>query len=277
MFFWGRENGNTLSNHVQKKAMLQRHYFQAYFQLYWLSTYQGIKMKRIAIVEDEKNIRENYMDLMTQQGYHVEGFDNRTDAISAFEVRLPDLAIIDIGLGNEYDGGFLLCQALRQLSATVPIIFLTARDNDFDTISGLRLGADDYLTKDIGLEHLMVRISALFRRIDLLQQPQQESTLMTRGALIIDSERMQIFWHQQALDFTVTEFWIVHALANRAGVVRNREQLMNDANMVVDENTITSHVKRIRKKFIKLDGNFNEITAIYGMGYRWDITEMKQA
>jgi len=236
--------------------------------------HKGAKMKRIAIVEDEQNIRENYMDLMSKQGYQVEAYDNRIDAIHAFEMRLPDLAIIDIGLGNEYDGGFMLCQALRQLSSTVPIIFLTARDNDFDTISGLRLGADDYLTKDIGLEHLMVRISALFRRIDLLQKPQQTSNLITRGALIIDSDRMQISWQGKSIDFTITEFWIVHALANRAGVVRDRQQLMSDANMVVDENTITSHVKRIRKKFIKQDANFSEITAIYGMGYRWDITAM---
>jgi len=232
-------------------------------------------MKRIAIVEDEKHIRENYVDLMTKHGYQVEAYENRLDAINAFEVRLPDLAIIDIGLGDEYDGGFMLCQSLRQLSATVPIIFLTARDNDFDTISGLRLGADDYLTKDIGLEHLMVRISALFRRIDLLLKPVQESKLITRGALIIDSDRMQISWKNQTLDFTITEFWIVHALANRAGIVRNRQQLMTDANMLVDDNTITSHVKRIRKKFIILDAQFNEITAVYGMGYRWDISEVQ--
>ena len=233
-------------------------------------------MKRIVIVEDEKNIRENYVDLMIKHGYQVDAYSNRLDAIRAFELRLPDLAIIDIGLGAEYDGGFLLCQALRQLSATVPIIFLTARDNDFDTISGLRLGADDYLTKDIGLEHLMVRISALFRRIDVLKKPIQASNIINRGALTIDSDRMQISWKNKILDFTITEFWIVFALANRAGIVRNRQQLMSDANMVVDDNTITSHVKRIRKKFIKLDEYFNEINAIYGMGYRWDITEIKQ-
>ncbi len=230
-------------------------------------------MKRIAIVEDEKNIRENYADLMCKHGYQVNSYENRLDAIRAFEVRLPDLAIIDIGLGDEYDGGFMLCQSLRLLSSTVPIIFLTARDNDFDTISGLRLGADDYLTKDIGLEHLMVRISALFRRIDVMQKPSDQNKILARGLLTIDSDRMQIFWAEQPLDFTITEFWIVHALANRAGIVRNRQQLMQDANMVVDDNTITSHIKRIRKKFINLDANFNEITAVYGMGYRWDISQ----
>lgn len=230
-------------------------------------------MKRIAIVEDEKNIRENYADLMTKHGYQVESYENRIDAIRAFELRLPDLAIIDIGLGDEYDGGFMLCQSLRSLSATVPIIFLTARDNDFDSISGLRLGADDYLSKDIGLEHLMVRISALFRRIDLLQKPSSQSNILKRGLLTIDCDRMQIRWAEQTLDFTITEFWIVHALANRAGIVRNRQQLMQDAQMVVDNNTITSHIKRIRKKFIRLDSNFNEITSVYGMGYRWDISQ----
>ncbi|WP_413699325.1 proteobacterial dedicated sortase system response regulator [Psychromonas sp. KJ10-10] len=234
-------------------------------------------MKRIAIVEDEKDIRENYIDLITKHGYKVEAYSNRVDALKAFECRLPDLALIDIGLGNEYDGGFLLCQSLRQLSASVPIIFLTARDNDFDTISGLRLGADDYLTKDIGLEHLMVRISALFRRIDVLQKPVQQSNIITRGELIIDSDRMQISWQTNTLDFTITEFWIVYALANRAGIVRNRQQLMSDANMVVDDNTITSHVKRIRKKFIKIDPTFNEINAVYGMGYRWDITAIEKS
>lgn len=230
-------------------------------------------MKRIVIVEDEKNIRENYTDLLTKRGYQVSGYDNRLDAIKAFEIRLPDLAIIDIGLGDEYDGGFLLCQALRTLSPTVPIIFLTARDNDFDTISGLRLGADDYLTKDIGMEHLMVRISALFRRVDLLQKPASQSNILKRGLLTIDCDRMQICWNNKSLDFTITEFWIVHALANRAGVVRNREQLMQDANMVVDLNTITSHIKRIRKKFIQLDNQFSAISSVYGMGYRWDTIE----
>ncbi|WP_415229912.1 proteobacterial dedicated sortase system response regulator [Psychromonas sp.] len=229
-------------------------------------------MKRIAIVEDEKSIRENYADLMNKQGYQVDTYANRLTAIAAFEIRLPDLAIIDIGLGNEYEGGFTLCQALRQLSQSVPIIFLTARDNDFDTISGLRMGADDYLSKDIGLEHLMVRISALFRRIDLQQKPTDQKRILTRGLLSIDNDKMQICWTGQSLDFTVTEFWIVHALANRPGIVRNRQQLMQDARMVVDDNTITSHIKRIRKKFLCLDANFNEITALYGMGYRWDIS-----
>jgi two-component system OmpR family response regulator len=235
-------------------------------------------MKRIAIIEDDQSIRENYTDLMTRYGYQVEGYEGREQAMQAFTIRLPDLAIIDVGLGHEYDGGFLLCQQLRQLSATIPIIFLTARDNDFDSISGLRLGADDYLSKEIGLEHLMVRISALFRRTELSQSVQTtESSVLTRGALTIDNDKMQISWNKQLLEVTITEFWIIHALANKSGVVRSRQQLMTDANMVVDDNTITSHIKRIRKKFIHIDSAFDEITAIYGMGYRWDISPEAQA
>jgi len=229
-------------------------------------------MKRIAIIEDEQTIRENYIDLMTRYGYQVDGYEGREQAIQAFSSRLPDLAIIDVGLGHEYDGGFLLCQQLRQLSATIPIIFLTARDNDFDTISGLRLGADDYLSKEIGLEHLMVRISALFRRATLHQnKTSSQEAVLQRGALQIDNDKMQISWQQQLLDITITEFWIIHALANKSGTVKTRQQLMTDANMVVDDNTITSHIKRIRKKFLQVDPNFDEITAIYGMGYRWDV------
>lgn len=230
-------------------------------------------MKRIAIIEDEQAIRENYTDLMKRYGYHVEGYPDREQAMQAFSVRLPDLAIIDVGLGHEYDGGFVLCQQLRQLSATLPIIFLTARDNDFDSISGLRLGADDYLSKEIGLEHLMVRISALFRRVELSKTAQSTvQAILQRGQLSIDNDKMQISWNGQLIEITITEFWIIHALANKSGVVRSRQQLMTDANMVVDDNTITSHIKRIRKKFIQIDPEFNEITAIYGMGYRWDIT-----
>jgi len=230
-------------------------------------------MKHIAIIEDERDIRENYIDLMQRYGYHVSGYETREQAMEAFSVRLPDLAVIDVGLGHEYDGGFLLCQSLRQLSATLPIIFLTARDNDFDTISGLRLGADDYLSKEIGLEHLMVRISALFRRAELTQSLSTEESIIHQGDLTIDNDKMQISWKNTTLDTTITEFWIVHALAKKAGVVRSRQQLMTEANMVVDDNTITSHIKRIRKKFMHIDSAFDEIKAIYGMGYRWDVTQ----
>ncbi|UXI04226.1 proteobacterial dedicated sortase system response regulator [Photobacterium sp. TY1-4] len=226
-------------------------------------------MKKIAIVEDETAIRENYMDVLEKHGYHVQGFDNRPEAQAAFELSLPDLAIIDIGLQGEIDGGFTLCQALRAMSPTLPIIFLTARDSDFDTVCGLRMGADDYLTKDISLPHLVARIAALFRRSDLLATPSVQETLIERGSLTIDQNKMQVFWNQHRIELTVTEFWMVHALAKRPGHVKSRHDLMDEAQVVVDDSTITSHIKRIRKKFLQLDPQFDRINTVYGMGYRW--------
>ncbi|WDE03164.1 proteobacterial dedicated sortase system response regulator [Thalassomonas viridans] len=226
--------------------------------------------KRIAIVEDEAAIRENYADVLRTQGYQVQTYENRETATAAFSLRLPHLVILDIGLEQEYDGGFTLCQWLRGLSKTLPIIFLTARDNDFDTVSGLRMGADDYLTKDISLPHLSARIAALFRRQDALDLPTQQEHLLVSGPLSIDSQRMTIAWQQQTVDLTVTEFWMVFALAKHPGHVKNRQQLMQDSKIYVDDSTITSHIKRIRKKFMRIDAEFDCIETVYGMGYRWN-------
>ena len=225
--------------------------------------------RRIAIVEDEAAIRENYAAVLRKQGYEVLTYPNRARAMAAFELRLPDLAIIDIGLEEEIDGGFLLCQSLRALSMTMPIIFLTARDNDFDTVSGLRMGADDYLTKDISLPHLTARIAALFRRQDAMEQPAVPENQIQRGKLLMDVSRLQVSWNGQPVLLTVTEFWMLHALVKYPGHVKNRDQLMQESKIYVDNSTITSHVKRMRKKFIAVDEHFDCIDTVYGMGYRW--------
>ena len=226
--------------------------------------------KRIAIVEDDAAIRENYADVLRMQGYQVQTYANKNSAMEAFSLRLPHLAILDIGLEHEYDAGFELCQWLRSKSTTLPIIFLTARDSDVDTVSGLRIGADDYLTKDISLPHLSARIAALFRRQDALGKPQQSDHLLTIGPLTLDSQRMTIQWQNQHVELTITEFWMLFALAKHPGRVKNRSQLMQDSNIYVDDSTITSHIKRIRKKFNQLDVTFNCIETVYGMGYRWN-------
>jgi two-component system OmpR family response regulator len=225
--------------------------------------------KTIALVEDDLALRENYIAALTKQGYRVLAYQTRPEAEQAFDECLPDLAIIDIGLQDEIDGGFALCQQLRGLSKTLPIIFFTARDNDYDTICGLRMGADDYLTKDISLPHLLARIAALFRRNDLLSQPQQASDVLKSGKLTMDAKRMTVSWDGTALELTVTEFWMLHAIAKHAGHVKSRQQLMDESKMVVDDTTITSHIKRIRKKFMQLEADFDCIETVYGMGYRW--------
>src|SRR5215472_7800257 len=181
-------------------------------------------MKRhVAIVEDEPAIRDNYAAAFTREGYAVRTYANRAQALQAFGSRLPDLAVIDISLEDEPEGGFELCRQLRALSAELPIIFLTARDSELDAVSGLPLGA----------------------------------------------ERMQAQWAGQVVLLSLTEFWIVHALARHPGHVRDRQQLMDAANVVLDDNTITSHVKRIRRKFQALDPKFDALQTVYGMGYRW--------
>src|SRR5688500_3422121 len=225
--------------------------------------------KNIAIVEDERAIRDNYAAAFAREGYAVRGYPNRREAMSAFVARLPDLAIIDISLADEPEGGFELCRQLRALSAELPIIFLTARDSELDAVSGLRLGADDFLTKDLSLPHLSARVNALFRRVDALRKPREDDQIVRRGPLTIDPERMQVQWEGKVVLLSLTEFWIVHALAKHPGHVKNRQQLMDAANVVLDDNTITSHIKRIRRKFQAFEPTFDSIETMYAMGYRW--------
>jgi two-component system, OmpR family, response regulator len=225
--------------------------------------------KRISIVEDDATIQANYADALKRQGYEVTCFADRPSAMAAFKLALPDLAIIDIGLGEEIDGGFTLCRDLRALSPGLPIIFLSARDSDLDIVSGLRLGADDYVTKDVSMPHLLARIAALFRRLDAQRAPSRAEDVLHRGNLVLDINRLSIAWKQQPVILTVTEFWMIHALVKFVGHVKNRDQLMREAELSVDDTTITSHMKRIRKKFESVDPHFDAIETVYGMGYKW--------
>jgi two-component system OmpR family response regulator len=225
--------------------------------------------RRIAVVEDEAALRDNYRDALARLGYRVDAYGDRASAESAFEQRLPDLVIIDIGLRDEPEGGFELCRYLRARSARLPVLFLTARDSELDAVSGLRLGADDYLTKDISLPHLAARVAALFRRAALAGSDESGRGPVRVGTLRLDVDRLQAEWRDAPVDLTVTEFWIVHALARRPGHVKTRTQLMEAASLVVDEATMTSHVKRIRRKFEATDSGFGAIETAYGVGYRW--------
>ncbi|MCL7943000.1 proteobacterial dedicated sortase system response regulator [Marinobacter sp. ATCH36] len=230
--------------------------------------------QHIVLIEDEPAIRENYRDAFERRGYRVSAYGDRTSAFQVLRTSLPDLAIIDVGLGDEPEGGFTLCQDLRGLSKTLPIIFLTARDSDIDSVHGLRLGADDYVTKDMSIDHLLARVTALLRRADAwaeaLRQPDE---VVHRGRLALNVDRMTAEWNGQPIDLTVTEFWMLHSLVQHPGHVRSREQLMEAASTVLDDNTVTSHIKRIRRKFCQIDGSFDGIHTAYGMGYRWNAHE----
>ena len=225
----------------------------------------------IALVEDDEALRCNYAKALSRDGYQVDAYRTRTEASSAFRRRLPDLAILDVMLMEEMEGGFELCRELRALSPTLPIIFLTARNSDLDRVSGLRLGAWDYLTKDTTtLDFLPVRVSALFKMLEAIRGTMlQDETVITHGSIRIEEERKQVSWKGKAVSLTLTEFWILSALVRRPGHVKSHEQLMDAAQVVVTNNAIAAHVRRIRQKFRETDPEFDAICAEYGMGYRW--------
>ena len=229
--------------------------------------------KLVAVVEDEVAIRDNYLAALKRQGYRVAGYSTRKDALPAFEDHLPDLVIIDINLKDEVEGGFELCRELRAQAPQLPIIFLTARESELDEVSGLRLGADDYLSKRISLEHLLARVTALLRRVDALTSTEKEPRLLNRGLLELDLDRVTASWKGSPIPLTLTEFWVVHALAKHPGHVRTREQLMAAANVVLDDGSVTSQIKRIRAKFSTVDKQFSAVDTAYGMGYRWVIEQ----
>ena len=216
--------------------------------------------QHVVIVEDDAALGANYREALTRQGYAVSLYVDRASARDGMAHTPPDLVIIDVNLGTDIEGGFELCRELRAQSAVLPIMFLTARDSEFDAVSGLRLGADDYLSKDISLEHLMARVAALFRRQAALAGGGAERRF-TRGALAVDEDRFAVTWQEQPVELTLTEYWLVHALARHPGHVKSRQQLMDAANTVLDDNTITSHVKRIRRKFAGIDADFDAISS----------------
>ena len=224
--------------------------------------------KQILLVEDELILCDNYAKTIRENGYEVVTCHTKRQALEIINKRLPDLAILDIGLGDEMEAGFDLCREIRALSQTIPIIFLTARDSDVDAVSGLRLGADDYLSKDTSIHNLLARIAALFRRLEALEST-SDTDQIKRGKLTVDTARFRIKWGDDIIDLSLTEFWIVHSLAKRVDHVKSKDQLMQDSNQVVADNTITSHLKRIRKKFKEADEKFDQIETVYGVGYRW--------
>jgi two-component system response regulator ChvI len=163
---------------------------------------------------------------------------------------------------------------LRTLSETIPIIFLTSRDEEFDRVLGLELGADDYLCKPFSMRELVARVKVLFRRLSLVNEraPAEEEELLTVGDLVLDLRRYMARWRDQTIPLTVTEFMMLHALVRRPGHVKTRQQLMEQGyphDTYVSDRTIDSHIKRIRKKFSGLDEAFDQIETVYGLGYRY--------
>ena len=233
--------------------------------------------RRVAIVEDDFDQRENYRDALQKSGYDVDIYKNRPDALKGMRDSMPDLAILDIMLENEMDGGFDLCRDLRALSPTLPIIFLTARDTDIDRVSGLRLDAWDYLTKPLNMQFLSVRINSLFRIVDSLGQKDGDANnpdTLVIDDLEINEDSMSIRWKGKELSLTLTEFWLIESMARHPGHVKTYENMMQITRQsYVERNTINGYIRRIRNKFKEIDNDFKHIQTVFGVGYKWNTGE----
>ena len=224
----------------------------------------------IAVVEDDADQRDTYVDVLIANGYAVDAYADKASAQSGFRMTLPDLAILDIMLGQDMDGGFDLCMELRNRSQTLPVIFITARDSDVDRISSQRMMAWDYITKPVSLEFLVARVHALLSIATHLQSSESNLTTLTINELEIDENSMSIQWQGERLNFTLTEFQIVESLARRPGHVKTYDALIDVTRQgLVEKNTINGYIRRIRSKFREIDTTFNRIQTVHGTGYKW--------
>lgn len=226
----------------------------------------------IALVDDEDSLRETVGFALRREGHRVELFADGLEAWRSFERGLPDLVVLDI-LMPRMDG-LELCRRLRALSERLPILFLTSKDEEFDRVLGLELGADDYLCKPFSMRELAARVKVLLRRAAFREVPLSgnDERILEAGRLRLDLRRYQAYWDGTPAPLTVTEFTLLHALARHPGHVKTRAQLMeegypNDA--YVSERTIDSHIKRLRKKLVDVDPAFDGIETVYGLGYRY--------
>ncbi len=229
-------------------------------------------MANIALVDDDRNILESVSMLLEQEGYHVRSFSDPAAALTALTTAPPDLAVLDIKMPRM--DGLELLRRLRQ-SADMPVIFLTSKDEEIDELMGLNAGADDYIRKPFSQRLLLERVRAVLRRAEAKTAPasgEPKKEALVRGKLALDPQRHECTWDGKPVRLTVTEFLILQALAQRPGFVKSRDSLMDaayDDQVYVDDRTIDSHIKRLRKKFKAVADDFDAIETLYGVGYRY--------
>jgi two-component system response regulator ChvI len=229
----------------------------------------------IALVDDDRNILTSVSIALQSEGFVTRVYTDGSTALKALADNPADLGVFDIKM-PQMDGMELL-RRLRESSA-MPVIFLTSKDDELDEALGLAMGADDYISKPFSQRLLIARIRAILRRQELERPPateaqRNEQELLVRGRLSMDPARHKVLWDGKDVTLTVTEFLILHALAQRPGVVKNRNQLLDVAyheDVYVDDRTIDSHIKRIRRKFRQADSGFDAIETLYGVGYRFE-------
>lgn len=224
----------------------------------------------IALVDDDRNILTSVTITLEAEGFAVRTYSDGAEALRGLMQQPVDLAVLDIKMPRM--DGMELLEKLRKTSS-LPVIFLTSKDDEVDELMGLRMGADDYIKKPFSQRLLIERIRSILRREESrLSTGQNGEAAMMRGPLMMDPTRHLCTWDSQPIELTVTEFLLLKALAQRPGHVKSRDQLMDSAygeNIYVDDRTIDSHIKRLRKKFKAVIGEFNHIETLYGVGYRY--------
>lgn len=223
----------------------------------------------IALVDDDRNILTSVTMALQAEGFEVDAYADGREALDGLTRKPVDLAVLDIKMPRM--DGMELLRRLRQQSF-LPVIFLTSKDDELDEVLGLRMGADDYITKPFSQKLLIERIRALLRRRAATDTVTAEGDVMRRGDLVLDSVRHMCKWKDQEVNLTVTEFLLVEALARRPGHVKSRDQLIDAAygeHIYIDDRTIDSHIKRLRKKFKDVDTEFAQVETLYGVGYRY--------
>ena len=227
----------------------------------------------IALVDDDRNILTSVSIALQAEGFLTRVYSDGESALKAIVDNPPDLAVLDVKMPGM--DGMELLRRLREKSM-VPVIFLTSKDDELDEALGLAMGADDYIAKPFSQRLLIARIRAVLRRAEMRATPtsksEEEAAQITRGRLSMDPARHRVSWSGRDVTLTVTEFMILEALAQRPGVVKSRNQLMDVAyqdDVYVDDRTIDSHIKRLRKKFKVVDDDFDAIETLYGVGYRY--------
>ena len=231
------------------------------------------KLWKIALVEDDRNILTSVSIALESEGFLVDTYTDGDDALRGLSQKPADLGILDIKMPR-MDGMELLLK-IRKKSA-MPVIFLTSKDDEVDELLGLRMGADDYIKKPFSQRLLIERIKALLRRRELDEDANNgddKDNAIFRDNLMMDQSRHECTWKGKPLNLTVTEFLLLKSLAYRPGLVKNRDQLIDTAygeNIYVDDRTIDSHIKRLRKKFRAVDPDFSQIETLYGVGYRYN-------
>ncbi len=229
-------------------------------------------MAVIALVDDDRNILTSVTILLEAEGFEVRSYTDGASALVALGQTPPDLAVLDIKMPRM--DGMEVLRRLRQ-KTDLPVIFLTSKDDEVDEVLGLRMGADDYIRKPFSQRLLVERIRAVLRRREVSEGGRERSEaekVIERGTLTMDPLRHSVFWRGQSVNLTLTEFLILQALALRPGFVKSRDQLMDaayDNQVYVDDRTIDSHIKRVRKKFRDVDDTFDSIETLYGVGYRY--------